>query len=51
MDALCGRPGMRDDQAGTPEPQQSKTQHRVYGEHDVAMAPFRSALVGPPLFC
>ena len=32
MDALCGRPGMRDDQAGTPEPKQSKTEHRIHGE-------------------
>jgi len=37
MDALCGRPGMRDDQAGTSEPKQSETEHRVHGEHDVTL--------------
>jgi len=28
---------MRDDQAGTSEPRQSKTEHSVYGEHDFVL--------------
>jgi hypothetical protein len=28
---------MRDDQAGTSEPKQSETEHRVHGEHDVTL--------------
>jgi hypothetical protein len=35
--ALVTRPGIRDEKAGTPEPKQSKTEHRVHGEHDVAL--------------
>ena len=46
MDALCGRPGMRDEKAGTPEPKQSRTEYRVHGERDVALGAYQGLSAG-----